>query len=335
MSDTQAETQTKSGLILKAAREEMSLSLEQVAHKLHLRPAVVRAMEEQNYDEFSSDVFLKGYYRTYCRLVNLHEKRMMDLLDQQLLSRKKIVDQKELLVVKHKQAIKRKKLFITSAVFLACVILIGLTYKLSSKGFTKSVSPTEISQNTKLGIVSAQSNSDIEHTELNNVSSNDSKTEYNEALKPEEPEVVEKTTVIIDGSLTVEQDTALKSDLLTKNSDSLKSVEVAPVTIQENIEIQPEVKLQEPILLSSLKAVFSGDCWFKLTDSNGKTMIADLKRTDEEINFKGSAPFQIVIGDASKVSLFFEDKLVNLRPYTSNNGRAALSLKPTISKLEG
>ena len=77
------------GRILRAAREELNYSIEQVAQELHLRPSVVLAMEEEKYEEFSSDVFLKGYFRSYCRLVNLHEERMVDLLESQLQGLKK------------------------------------------------------------------------------------------------------------------------------------------------------------------------------------------------------------------------------------------------------
>ena len=59
------------GRILRAAREELNFTVEQVAEELHLRPSVVLSMEAEKYEDFSSVVFLKGYFRSYCRLVNL------------------------------------------------------------------------------------------------------------------------------------------------------------------------------------------------------------------------------------------------------------------------
>ncbi len=59
----------QAGLILATARNERQLSIEQVANELHLRPTVVRSMEEEKYSDFNSDVFLKGYFRSYCRLL--------------------------------------------------------------------------------------------------------------------------------------------------------------------------------------------------------------------------------------------------------------------------
>ena len=89
MTESPQDISSSPGKILKAARDELKYSIEHVAHELHLRACVVQAMEDEDYDQFSSDVFLKGYFRSYCRLVHLHEERMVELLDKQLSSRQK------------------------------------------------------------------------------------------------------------------------------------------------------------------------------------------------------------------------------------------------------
>ncbi|WP_197475760.1 RodZ family helix-turn-helix domain-containing protein, partial [Oleiphilus sp. HI0043] len=88
MSKETADISSSPGLILRTAREELKFSIDHVAHDLHLRASVVQSMENEDYDDFSSDVFLKGYFRSYCRLVNLHEERMVELLEVQLRTRK-------------------------------------------------------------------------------------------------------------------------------------------------------------------------------------------------------------------------------------------------------
>lgn len=328
MTDALPEDQSKSGLILKAAREEMSLTLDQVANQLHLRPSVVRAIEEENYDEFTSDVFLKGYFRTYCRLVNLHEVRMMGLLEQQLLTRQRREEQKLNLELKQVQAIKRKKIYVTSCVFFICLFLIAFAYQMANQDFSSSVN-----QNVPI-----QTESVIETESINN-------DEVNQVSLPEEPS---QTNVEV-GRTTEEVAQAIEE------IDQPKSADLDSETVKfEDQEIENDIEpLQEisgindeeivhsayqgiaPTLEATIKASFSGDCWFKVIDATGKSVIADLKKDNEEVSFTGLAPFHVVIGDASKVSLTFEDNLVNLKPYTSSNGRAELTLRLSESENEG
>lgn len=326
MTDSLPEGQSKSGLILKAAREEMSLTLEQVANELHLRPSVVRAIENENYDEFTSDVFLKGYFRTYCRLVNLHEVRMMQLLDQQLLTRQQRVEQKQNL--EHKQVIakKRKKIFITVGVFLVCLFLIAITYKIVSQGFG----------NSDLKSQNNQQDLSVDSESTSNIPSNNTLTA--------EDSLDEEINTNSDAELEPSDSLELEQKTTSENQDTETDQELTE-QINDNAVIEESNTTEEPPLQDSvttelavqatIKAIFSGDCWFKVTDVEGKNVIADLKKTDEEISFTGSAPFHVVIGDASKVSLVFEDKAVNLKPYTSRNGRAELTLRPSGSDNEG
>ena len=313
MSESLAEMPSQPGLILKSAREEMSLSLEQVAHELHLRPAVVRAIEEENYEEFSSDVFLKGYFRTYCRLVNLHETRMMNVLEQQLLVRNQRAEHEHHLASKKVQARKRKRLFITIAVLCVCISLIAFAYQMTIQSFGVSDNQNQLSQSELVTKLEAGAEDELA------VETPQSKLNEDADTGPAMPKELINDTIPQELNDLAEEKMVLSS-----------------VSVTDPIEpIEAESSSEEFIDLSSIKALFSGDCWFKVTDITGKNVIADLKKNNDEVNFKGSAPFHVVIGDASKVSLFFEEKLVNLRPYTSPNGRAELTLKPSVSINQG
>lgn len=323
MSDPLAEMPSQPGLILKSAREEMSLSLEQVARDLHLRPAVVRAIEEENYDEFSSDVFLKGYFRTYCRLVNLHEARMMDVLEQQLLVRNKQAAQAEQLAQKRVKIRKQKRILITLAVFCVCLLLIAFAYQVTSQGFSASDNLNESQQTAIVAEVGIEP-AGLESENISSAKLADPDASIASSELAEDADVAsEFVEESIDQTIAQESEAITDEDLALNSSDQL------------NTSGQDDTFSEEVKALSAIKALFTGDCWFKVTDITGKNVIADLKKANEEVNFLGSAPFHVVIGDASKVSLFFEDKLINLKPYTSRNGRAEITLKPSVSINQG
>lgn len=323
MSDPLAEMPSQPGLILKSAREEMSLSLEQVASDLHLRPAVVRAIEEEDYDEFSSDVFLKGYFRTYCRLVNLHEARMMDVLEQQLLIRNKQAAQAEQRAHKRIKIRKQKRILITFAVFCVCLLLITFAYQMTSEGFSASDN-LNLSQQPALVPETV-----IEPVNLEPETSSSANLANPDDLLAES-ELAEDANV----DSGVEEESSDQTIVQVSESLSDEAISLEP-TDQLNANDQDDIRSEETIASSTLKALFSGDCWFKVTDITGKNVITGLKKANEEINYQGSAPFHVVIGDASKVSLFFDEKLVNLKPFTSRNGRAELTLKPSVSINQG
>jgi cytoskeleton protein RodZ len=340
MTDILPEAQSKPGLILKAAREEMSLTIEHVANELHLRPIVVKDIEEENYDEFTSDVFLKGYFRTYCRLVNLHETRMMALLEQQLTARQKQVDQTKQQANKEVQTRKRKKLFITLSVFVICLFLVAFAYQMANKTSEEAPIVQYSDTPSNLNIIdNSEQNDSQTKTELILTQ----RTDINDPeVKPQEQTVTDPVGTSNDEISKVQDNTEVINDVDNKldeqtindSSDPLNGLEQEDF---ENIQEFDESSINERAFAvrTSLKAFFTGDCWFKVTDSSGKAVIAALKKADDEINFKGSAPFNIVIGDASKVTLVFQDELVNLKPFTSKNGRAELTLKPSDSNNEG
>ncbi|MFT6029408.1 MAG: cytoskeleton protein RodZ [Oleiphilaceae bacterium] len=328
MTETLPDAQSKPGLILKAAREEISLTIEHVANELHLRPAVVKAIEEENYDEFTSDVFLKGYFRTYCRLVNLHETRMMELLEQQLTARQTQIDHIKQLANKEAQSKKRKKLFITLSVFLICLILVAFAYQIANQSNEESPTVQDLNTQSNLNIIDNSEQNDLK-TQTEVIPTE--RTDINDPEEKPHKQTVTESLVSSNDQISNIQD---NTEVINDSSEPLNSLEQADL---DNIQELDESSINEKslIILTSLKASFTGDCWFKVSDSSGKAIIAALKKSDDEINIKGSAPFNIVIGDASKVTLFFQDELVNLKPFTSQNGRAELTLKPSESNNEG
>jgi cytoskeleton protein RodZ len=72
------------GAILKKARESQGLSVHETADALHLRPSIVVAMENNRFDELPGTTFLKGYVKSYARLLMLSETEILDHLQQAL-----------------------------------------------------------------------------------------------------------------------------------------------------------------------------------------------------------------------------------------------------------
>lgn len=69
---------------LRQAREAQQLDIYQVAEATKIRTDHLRALEEGNYDRFVAPVYIRGFARTYARLLRLDLDRFMADLDAEL-----------------------------------------------------------------------------------------------------------------------------------------------------------------------------------------------------------------------------------------------------------
>ena len=69
---------------LRAAREEQGLSLEDVGGELKIRTTHVLALEEGDFDKFDAPVFVRGFVRTYCRILKIDSAPVIVQLNQEL-----------------------------------------------------------------------------------------------------------------------------------------------------------------------------------------------------------------------------------------------------------
>ncbi|MDE0509399.1 MAG: helix-turn-helix transcriptional regulator [Gammaproteobacteria bacterium] len=65
------------GPMLREAREKSGLSVFEVAEKLHLTEHYVHALESEDYEKLPSEVYVKGYIKSYALLLDLDEEQVM------------------------------------------------------------------------------------------------------------------------------------------------------------------------------------------------------------------------------------------------------------------
>lgn len=69
------------GAMLKERRESLQLSIEDIANKLHLRPAVVAELEDDIIDHAVSMTFTKGYFRLYAKHLEIDPAPVLEAFD--------------------------------------------------------------------------------------------------------------------------------------------------------------------------------------------------------------------------------------------------------------
>jgi cytoskeleton protein RodZ len=72
------------GAVLAAVREEMNLSIAEVARHLKLSPAQVEALEEGAYDRLPGRVFVRGFLRNYAKLLGLDPEPLLHRIENEM-----------------------------------------------------------------------------------------------------------------------------------------------------------------------------------------------------------------------------------------------------------
>ena len=69
---------------LRTAREARNLTIQQIADITNVRADHIRAIEEGNYDVFSAPVYIRGFVRTYCKILKLDSAAVIAALNEEL-----------------------------------------------------------------------------------------------------------------------------------------------------------------------------------------------------------------------------------------------------------
>lgn len=67
------------GELLQVARIEQNISIDDIARQMNLNAKILHSIEEDDYSDIQSPIFVRGYLRTYARLVGLDEDLMIKL----------------------------------------------------------------------------------------------------------------------------------------------------------------------------------------------------------------------------------------------------------------
>jgi len=70
------------GQRLRQAREALGISQEDIARRLFLNKSIIKAIEEDNYDDIVAKTYARGYLRAYAQMLNLSEKEILAGFDQ-------------------------------------------------------------------------------------------------------------------------------------------------------------------------------------------------------------------------------------------------------------
>jgi cytoskeleton protein RodZ len=304
------------GATLKAARERAGLSLDQAAQQLKLAPRQVRALEDEEFTQLPGRTFVRGFVRNYARLLNLDGDALLaripdpahapGLVAPSLQSTGATMGEVPSGV--GRSAFGR---WLVPLALVACIVAAG-SYEWYRSGFTVPRETTGSAPSPEAHVPAP--NAGTAQTELPNPLA---------TIPSAEPAAENHDAATMNaaptGAAAVAPSAAASSaeprtGEVPSPATSEPSPAAAPSPPATTTAAAPAAEAPSPLVLT-----YRAASWTQVRDRTGQVIFMHVVPAGAERAIRGSAPFELVIGNANQVTLVYEGKPVDLARYTRQN----------------
>ncbi len=311
-SEQASESQVGAGEMLREAREKAGLGIAEIAARLHINQAYLEAIETQQYAKIASPTFVKGYLRAYAKAVELDPDavvkayvRVSDPLPEWRAHAGIQLETPDT---------RRQMIWIAVSGVALIVLLVGLFWWLGRDATPRgAVSENEILERVAPVAQPAVLQAALETT---NVAMSD------------QPEVdlPPKAATTAAPQQTAEPE-AEGPETFPTESDSTQA---SPPSQHENHAVPQEPSTPAPASVANgpdaIKLSLKADSWIDIRDANDQKLLHGLYRTGATRELKGTAPFQVFLGNAPAVQVEFNGKPFDASKFVKDNKTARFAL---------
>ncbi len=281
------------GSSLRLAREKSGMSLTDVAENLLISVDIIKALENSQADVLPALAFTQGYIRSYARLLDVSAEEVINGYVKTVPDSKQVLTPNSVLPAQKCCNDKIVKLisvsFFVFAISVLVYWLLNTDFKID-KNVDNKIAEFE-SQSNKLNDLLNKDNADnILPAQQNSHST----LSLSDDVEPAE---------VVSGSGI---DEVSQEQTLSHVADEVENT-AAPI--------------EDKLFLSALD-----DSWCEIQDSTGKRLYYQLLNTGEEIELTGVAPFIVFLGNAPKIRVEVNNKIVDFDELINKNSNIA-SLK--------
>lgn len=277
------------GATLREAREGLGMSVYDIAERIKFAPKQVEALEANDFERLPKATFLRGFVRSYARVLQLDEAALIAALPSepspQNPARQQAVD------VSFPSLLAARRINVMWLAGALCVALVLGLFVWASDGEPLQ-KPSEVV---------------VEAVPLPMPESSASAVAAPPALstEPEAPKIAEPRKV---------EEKVVKTQI---------AAVPAPVpAIPAGSSVAPAATIKPPVALEMLKRrplhfVFSGAAWIEVIDVNGDVLLSrsNLGGTEKWIGGPRRAPYDVSIGNPGNVRMYYKGKEIDLSAY--------------------
>jgi len=272
------------GMALREAREHLGMSVNDIADRIKFAPKQVEALEANDFAHLPRATFLRGFVRSYARVVQLDEAVLIAALPvesaPQTVARPPVMN----VAFPAMQSLRRvNALWLAGA--LGVVLVLVLFVLLYDGG--PAATPTEV-------IV--------------------------ESLPLPAPDTAASAVAAV---AAVQPDEVAKTPAIVRTIEPVKTSPIAAAPAPQSMAASaPAVTDKPPVPLELLKRrplhfVFSADVWAEVIDVNGDILLSrtNPRGSEKWVGGPKRAPYDITIGHPESVKLYYRGKEIDLSPY--------------------
>ncbi|MHB9805157.1 cytoskeleton protein RodZ [Pantoea ananatis] len=315
------------GTRLRLAREQMGLTQQHVAERLCLKLTTVRDIEEDKSPADLASTFLRGYIRSYARLVHIPEEELLPMLEKQTPVRAAKIEPMQSFSLGKRR--KKRDGWLMIFTWLVVFVVIGLTgawwwqnHKASQDELVSMAdqngSNSDSSQSIPLGQTNGASNDNSTSVPLSN----------NAASTPANADESTGTAPAENSNSTAAAAQQEENNAVVSPSQAPTTTSPAPASTStaQQMPVGAAAVSEPAVDPNAVVMTFTGDCWLEVSDATGKKLFSGIQRSGGKLSLSGTAPYRLKIGAPSAVHVEYQNKPVDLSRFIRNNQVARLTL---------
>ncbi|MGA8862215.1 MAG: RodZ domain-containing protein [Gallionella sp.] len=301
------------GAMLRDARNQLGLSVAEVAAQIKFAPRQIEALEADDFKNLPEAAFLRGFVRSYAKILNLDAQTLLASLPQAKAQAPELVPA-SVGVPFPVDYSAQKNLIMLGAALLLAVIVAGfavwhfttpLKHAQVVKVETPVTLPAEMQSVTPPAVQQQES------------------TVATTVPEPKRRSTMEKTPPRKEKNAIDEGIASAQSAVSGKHKRAANK-STAASGIAPTIFVPKDASART----ASLRLQFDEESWTEITDGNGKSISSQINPPGSELEIEGQLPLSLVIGHASATHLYEDGNPIDLVPHTSSsNDVARITLK--------
>ena len=336
---------------LVAAREKLGLTRKDVADRLNLTATLIKYLDEGDFGKMPRPAFVRGYLRSYARAVKLPVDEIMDLYEKE-------VPAVELSGVSGRASRKsgatattaNSPVSRTPLIALAVLVLVAgaVWWAVGEKGRGMTLDAISLPLVPEPGVEQVAPDFDDRLTDSDEGKESeegDGGGEFQSEDEPgSSPDAQEARAHLADAGQSAPDAQEARAHLAdagqsapdapAEEVEEAKKVEEGLVTGESGgVEVAKRLEDNKTRITVDaggpdlVELTFSGECWVEVTDGARGRVYRDLVDAGHVLNIQGRVPFEILLGNVTRVEMLYNGRPVDLASFATRSNTARVLLK--------
>ena len=280
------------GRVLAAERERQGLGAADIAQRLHMSVWQIEALEAGDYSKLPRGPFLRGFVRNYAKTVGLVPDQVLALLAEGAPR-----EQAPRIVVPtqniHFEGGRIPPHYVRATAVAGVLLVFGfaamywwLFIRTAPPMSARKTTPAAVAEGQSAGVAPAKA-----------------------GVQSPPPVVAEAPKLLPEPP---------KAEPPKPEPPKAEPPKAEPPKLELAKSAPPAPKLERVAATgsgSTLKFRFAGQSWVEIRDAGGKVIMTGLNDAGSETEVVGKPPFRVIVGNASGVRMYYNDREFNLEPH--------------------